>query len=69
MRRKKDEPTGRNFCNRQKLRISSNMRTPKAILIWEEAMPTLAGFGTFAALPEEQIKKSSAAAFSPVTKG
>jgi hypothetical protein len=50
VRRKKDEPTGRNF-------------------IWEEAMPTLAGFGTFAALPEEQIKKSSAAAFSPVTKG
>jgi hypothetical protein len=45
------------------------MRTPKVILIWEEAMPTLAGFGTFAALPEEQIKKSSAAAFSPVTKG
>ena len=31
--------------------------TPKAILIWEEAMPTLVGFGTFAALPEEQISE------------
>ena len=27
----------------------------KAILIWEEVMPTLLGFGTFAALPEERI--------------
>jgi hypothetical protein len=26
--------------------------TPKAILIWEEVMPTLVGFGTFAALLE-----------------
>jgi quercetin dioxygenase-like cupin family protein len=25
------------------------------ILIWEEVMPTLVGFGTFAALPDEQI--------------
>jgi transposase-like protein len=39
------------------LRISSNMRTPKAILIWEEVMPTLVGFGTFAALFEEQISE------------
>ena len=31
--------------------------TPKAILIWEEAMPKLVGFGTFAALPEEQISE------------
>ena len=31
--------------------------TPKSILIWEEVMPTLLGFGTFAALPEEQISK------------
>src|SRR5262250_2754136 len=27
----------------------------KAILTWEEVMPTLVGFGTFAALPEERI--------------
>jgi transposase-like protein len=33
------------------------MRTPKAILIWEEVMPTLVGFGTFAALFEEQISE------------
>ena len=32
-------------------------------------MPTLVGFGTFAALLEEQISKKSAAAFSLVTKG
>ena len=31
--------------------------TPKAILVWEEVMPTLVGFGTFAALPEEQISE------------
>jgi quercetin dioxygenase-like cupin family protein len=31
--------------------------TPKAILIWEEAMPTLVGFGTFAALPEKRISE------------
>src|SRR4029450_2968636 len=31
--------------------------TPNASLIWEEVMPTLVGFGTFAALPEEQISK------------
>src|SRR6516225_2752235 len=30
---------------------------PKAILVWEEVMPTLVGFGTFAALPEEQISE------------
>src|SRR6516165_7827917 len=29
----------------------------KAILIWEEVMPTLVGFGTFAALPEEEISE------------
>src|SRR5215471_19743512 len=29
----------------------------KAILIWEEVMPTLVGFGTFAALREEQISE------------
>jgi quercetin dioxygenase-like cupin family protein len=29
----------------------------KAILNWEEVMPTLVGFGTFAALPEEQISE------------
>jgi len=29
----------------------------KAVLVWEEVMPTLAGFGTFAALPEEQISE------------
>jgi hypothetical protein len=38
------------------LRISPT--TPKAILIWEEVMPTLVGFGTFAALPEEQISEN-----------
>jgi hypothetical protein len=37
-----------------KLRISFRQ---KAILIWEEVMPTLAGFNTFAALPEEQISE------------
>jgi quercetin dioxygenase-like cupin family protein len=31
--------------------------TPRAILIWEEAMPTLVGFGTFAALLEEKISE------------
>jgi quercetin dioxygenase-like cupin family protein len=31
--------------------------TPKAILNWEEVMPALVGFGTFAALPEEQISE------------
>jgi hypothetical protein len=36
------------------LRISFRQ---KAILIWEEVMPTLAGFNTFAALPEEQISE------------
>lgn len=35
----------------------------------EEVMPTLMGFGTFAALIEEQISERSAAAFSPVIKG
>jgi quercetin dioxygenase-like cupin family protein len=30
----------------------------KAILNWEEVMPTLVGFGTFAALPEEQISEN-----------
>jgi unsaturated pyranuronate lyase len=38
------------------LRIASNA-TPKAILIWEEVMPRLVGFGTFAALPEEQTSE------------
>jgi hypothetical protein len=33
------------------------MRRTKAILIWEEDMPTFAGFNTFAALPEEQISE------------
>jgi hypothetical protein len=32
-------------------------------------MPTLVGFGTFAALREERSTKRSAAAFSPVIKG
>ena len=32
-------------------------------------MPTLVGFVTFAALSEEQIRKRSAVAFSPVIKG
>ena len=32
--------------------------TPKAIKIWEEIMPTLVGFGTFADLPEEQISEN-----------
>src|SRR5436190_1128039 len=32
--------------------------TPKAILNWEEVMPTLVGFGRFAALPEEQISEN-----------
>jgi quercetin dioxygenase-like cupin family protein len=31
--------------------------TPNAILVWEEVMPTLVGFGSFAALPEEQISE------------
>jgi hypothetical protein len=34
-----------------------NSDAPKAILIWEEVMPTLVGFGAFAALPEEQIRE------------
>jgi hypothetical protein len=38
-------------------RHSFGNATPKAILIWEEAMPTLVGFGTFAALPEERISE------------
>src|SRR5262249_33725192 len=33
------------------------MRRSKAIVIWEEDMPTFAGFNTFAALPEEQISE------------
>src|SRR6266508_6771350 len=33
------------------------MRRAKAILIWEEGMPTFVGFNTFAALPEEQISE------------
>jgi hypothetical protein len=45
----------RNFRKRKKLRNSLPMRWPKAILIWEEVMPTLVGFGTFAALAEERI--------------
>ena len=32
--------------------------TPKAILISEEVMPTPVGFGTFAAVPEEQISEN-----------
>ena len=32
-------------------------------------MPTLVGFGTFAALPEERISEKIAAAFSLVTTG
>src|SRR5262245_5109729 len=32
-------------------------RKTKAVLVWEEVMPTLVGFGTFAALPEEQISE------------
>jgi unsaturated pyranuronate lyase len=39
------------------LRISSINVTPKAILSWEEVMSTLVGFGTFSALPEEQISE------------
>jgi unsaturated pyranuronate lyase len=36
-----------------------NMTTAKApTLIWEEVMPTLVGFGTFAALREEQISEN-----------
>src|SRR5262244_4200817 len=31
--------------------------TPKAILIWEDVMPTLVGFGRFAALLEERISE------------
>jgi quercetin dioxygenase-like cupin family protein len=34
-------------------------RPAEAILNWEEVMPTLLGFGTFAALPEEQISEES----------
>jgi hypothetical protein len=41
----------------------------KAILIWEEAMSELASFGTFAALPEEQLSEKIAAASSPAAKG
>src|SRR5262244_4523518 len=33
------------------------MRRSKAIVIWEEGMPTFVGFNTFAALPEEQISE------------
>ena len=44
--------------------------TPKAILIWEETMPTLvARHITPVALPEEQISERSAATFSLVTRG
>ena len=42
---------------------------PKAILIWEEVMPTLVGFGEFAALLEEQISEKISRAFSLVIKG
>jgi hypothetical protein len=39
----------------------------KAILIWEEAMPEVTGFGTFAALLEEQLsEKISRRIFPPV---
>jgi quercetin dioxygenase-like cupin family protein len=31
--------------------------TRQAVLVWEEVMPTLMGFSTFAALPEEQISE------------
>src|SRR5262245_55251813 len=40
---------------RHGIRGLSRHATPKAILIWEEVMPTLVGFGTFAALSEERI--------------
>jgi hypothetical protein len=33
------------------------MRRAKGDPDWEEVMPTLVGFGTFAALPEEQISE------------
>jgi quercetin dioxygenase-like cupin family protein len=38
-------------------RLCVDHAAPKAILIWEEVMPTLVGFGTFAALVEEQISE------------
>ena len=33
------------------------VRASKGILIWEEAMTKLTGFGTFAALPDEQLSE------------
>jgi quercetin dioxygenase-like cupin family protein len=39
------------------LAIDSDNANAKAILIWEEVMPTLVGFGTFDALPEEEISR------------
>src|ERR1700724_1761384 len=33
------------------------VRASKGILIWEEAMTNLMGFGTFAALPDEQLSE------------
>ena len=60
------EPTG--LSSRSKVRSAQRPRTepadgtdhatPKAILNWEEVMPTLVGFGRFAALPEEQISEN-----------
>ena len=42
---------------RTQLAYGIDCATPKAILIWEEVMPTLVGFGTHAALPERQISE------------
>jgi hypothetical protein len=33
------------------------VRASKGILIWEEALTKLTGFGTFAALPDEQLSE------------
>ena len=45
-----------NLAKRRKLHPRRNM---KAFVIWEEVMPRLVGFGTFAALLVEQISEIS----------
>src|SRR5262249_3821620 len=46
-------------ARRRRSRLAARgARKTKAVLVWEEVMPTLVGFGTFAALPEEQISET-----------
>jgi hypothetical protein len=45
-------------AERERVASVANPAMPKAITIWEKVMATLVGFGTFAALPEEQISET-----------